>query len=159
MKRIHIISYIVFFSLAMFPTLHAAVTHSSIDRAERYYQRGDFRKAWRSFLKLAKEGDHYSQYRVAQMFAEGQGTGTDLTEAYAWAFLAAEGDLPEVEAFRDDLLQRVEDKTEAHEEAEKLMGKYGTAALLEKASRSGQRNSAGDDACTGQRLPCRQAGG
>ena len=121
-------------------------------KAERYYQKGDYKKAYKTYLKSAKSGDHYSQYMLAQMFSKGQGTKTNLIEAYAWAELAAEGDLEEAPIISDKLLQQVEDKAKAQKQAEKLKSKYGVQALAEKASRKSKRSSSGS--CTGSRLAC-----
>jgi TPR repeat protein len=59
--------------------------------ADQYYLEQNFKKAHRIYYKLAKEGDHHSQCRLSSMYASGEGKKIDLSEAYAWAVLAAEG--------------------------------------------------------------------
>jgi len=154
-KTAFIFSVMFLFAWVFSPTALADAKQERVARADKYYQLGEFKKARDIYLKLAKIGDYYSQYRVSQMFASGQGTRTDLVEAYAWAALATEGGEEEVEKYRDDLLLRVADKTEAREQAESLMEKYGKDALQEKAeSKARREQSRNSPTCTGSRLPC-----
>jgi len=130
----------------------ASVPRQDFAEAEKYYQSGEFSKARRLHLKLAKKGYHESQHRLSQMYARGEGTRTDLTQAYAWAALAAEGGHEVATSYKDDLLHQVEDMAEAHEEAAKLISKYGEEAREEKNNRKSKRASWGS--CTGSRISC-----
>lgn len=120
--------------------------------ADQYYQTQDYKKAYKSYFKLAKIGDHYSQDRIASMYANGEGKKTDLAEAYAWAALAAEDGDEELVAKRDELLQQADDKSKAQKEAEKLKKKYGKLALEKKAAKREKFTEGG--ACTNSRIGC-----
>ena len=133
----------------------AKVLQDRIVEADNYYQQGEYKKAYKSYFKLAKTGDHYSQYRVAQMFAHGQGTKIDYTQAYAWSMLAQEGNKIDMEIDSNELLQQVDDKVDAQRKTEKLMKKYGNVAQAKRArQKEKRRNSSGS--CTGSRLACYQ---
>ena len=128
--------------------------------ANQYYDDGNFKKAYKGYLKIAKIGDQYSQYWVAYMFANGEGKKVDLEDAYAWSTLAAEGGDEKLLSYSADLLDQNADKDGARKAAKKLMGKYGKDALEEKAEMIAKRESgrrAG--ACTGSRLTCNRAYG
>jgi TPR repeat protein len=124
--------------------------------ADQYYAANNYRKAYKNYLKLAKQGDHYSQDRIAQMYANGEGKKVDLSEAYAWSVLAAESGTDEFTERRDELLQQTTDESAAQKKADKLMGKYGEAALAKKAaSKERLRRNTKSGGCTGSRLDCR----
>ena len=124
--------------------------------ADQYYAAQNYKKAYKGYFKLAKLGDHYSQDRVSQMYANGEGKKVDLTEAYAWSVLASESGTDEFAGRRDTLLEQTEDKAAAQKKADKLMGKYGEAALKKKAeSKERLRRNTKSGGCTGSRLDCR----
>ena len=130
------------------------------DEADQNYAAGDFKKAYKGYLKVAKIGDHYSQYWVAKMYAEGEGKSEDLETAYAWSALAAEDGNEKLVKYSEGLLDRNTDKAGAHKKAEKLNKKYGKQALEDKAeaiARRDQGRRAGS--CTGSRLTCNRAYG
>ena len=141
-------------------TLHAPVLLASNAEdnradADQYYLGQDFKKAFKLYYKLAKTGDHYSQSRVSQIYANGEGKPVDLQEAYAWAVLAVESGDEKLLDGSDMLLQRIDDKTGAQKRATKLMSKYGEAALKLKARKQARRDSyKRSGACTGSRLAC-----
>jgi len=128
--------------------------------ADQYYQQGNYKKAFKGYFKLAKIGDHYSQYKVSNMYANGEGKKLDLEYAYAWSALAAESGQEELIQISEELLRRNDDQTGARKKAEKLNGKYGKQALEEKAELIAKRDSgrrAGS--CTGSRLTCKNTYG
>ena len=145
-----------FLSLLLLATNSWADTNQQKrEKADQYYQRGDYGKAFNMYLKLAKLGNQHSQKRVSHMYATGEGTSVDLEDAYAWSVLAAEnGSLALLEK-SNELKQRVPDKAEAEEKASKLIKRYGQAALKEKAA-SKERHKANHamGGCTGSRLGC-----
>jgi len=123
--------------------------------AEKYYTEDNFKKAYKKYLKLAKAGDHFSQERVSQMYANGDGKSVDLVEAYAWSVLAAESGSKDMEDNSNALLERNSDKADAEKRATKLMKKYGEVALEKKAAnraRADRGKTSGS--CTGSRLAC-----
>ena len=125
------------------------------EKADQYYQNGDFRKAFNMYMKLAKLGNQYSQNQISHMYATGEGTGVSLTDAYAWSVLAAENGSLKLLERSDELKQQVRDKAEAEKKADKLIKRYGQAALREKAA-SKERHKANHamGGCTGSRLGC-----
>ncbi len=124
--------------------------------ADQYYAAGNYKKAFKGYFKLAKIGDHYSQYWVANMYANGEGKRADLENAYAWSVLAAESGRQKLVRNSEELFSRNVDKDGARKKAEKLKRKYGKQALEEKAKLIAKRDAgrrAGS--CTGSRLTCR----
>jgi TPR repeat protein len=155
MKTIYFFSCIFLFALALPATVQAKVTQEQLAEADEYYQQGEFKKAYRIYLKLAKTGDGHSQHQVAQMFASGEGTKTDLTQAYAWSVLATEGGHEDAAEFRDTVLQRIEDQAEAREEAAELKKKYGRLALqMSQERKARKRSSHRSSSCTGSHISC-----
>jgi TPR repeat protein len=89
------------------------------------------------------------------MFASGEGTKTDLTQAYAWSVLATEGGHEDAAQFRDTVLQGIEDKAEAREEAAQLKKKYGRLALqMSQERKARKRSSHRSSSCTGSHISC-----
>lgn len=146
---------ILLFAAFHAPAVMAKTVQEDQARADQYYQQGNFKKAHKAYLKLAKTGDHYSQDRVAFMYANSEGKSADLTDAYAWSVLAAEGGEEHLLSDSDLLLQRIDNPAKAQKSATRLKKKYGKQALEKKAEmlarRARQRNSG---SCTGTRLAC-----
>lgn len=135
--------------------LYAGKLQEYRGEADQYYQAQDYRKAYKTYFKLAKIGDHYSQGQISTMYANGEGKRLDLAEAYAWAVLAAEGGDEGAVNKRDELLDQVSDKARARKAAEKLKKKYGKAALEKKAQKRDNMKAAHEmGGCTGRRLGC-----
>lgn len=149
----------LFALLILATTMVAAPAFAGLkeDRAEAdaYLKAGDEKKAFKAYRDLARDGDHDSQFTLAEMYATGVGTKTDMIDAYAWSVVAAESGNPDVSAYAEKLLSEVDNKDKAERAALKLVDKYGKAAQDAKAERlarqgSGQRFGA----CTGSRLSC-----
>ena len=152
MNKIWILGLMLSLGFFLTVDVQASVSSGKADKADRYYQQGQFKKAHKTYFKLAKKGDHYSQHRVSQMYAKGEGTKTDLVQAYAWSVLATEGGFEQAEKYTNSLWDSVKDKDEAREQAEKLRNKYGDRALeMSASSKSQQRRNS---SCTGTRLGC-----
>ena len=135
--------------------LYAGKLQEYRGEADQYYQAHDYKKAYKTYFKLAKIGDHYSQGRIATMYANGEGKKPDTAEAYAWAVLAAENGDEQAVIRRDELLAQANDKVKAQKEAEKLVKKYGRVALEKKAQKRENMRSAHEmGGCTGRRLGC-----
>ncbi len=144
MKKILII---LFFALA--PCVYADIA-TERDRADVYLEAEEYKKAFKIYRSLARDGDHYAQFRLAELYADGKGVRPDRVEAYAWSVLAAESGLERDEEYSADLLSEITDKDKAASEARKLMGRYGQAAQANRQSRA----RSGSRACTGSRLNC-----
>jgi len=128
--------------------------------ADQYYDDGNYKKAYKGYLKIAKIGDQYSQHWVSHMYENGEGKSVDLEDAYAWSVLAAEGGDEKLVAHSAGLLEQIIDKAGAQKAAKKLMGKYGKQALEDKAAYLAKRDTGRrSGACTGSRLTCNRAYG
>jgi TPR repeat protein len=144
--------------LGAFFTTQVAFAGLEEDRAkaDAYLESGDEKKAFKQYRELARDGDYDSQFMVAEMYATGLGTKTDMYDAYGWATLAAESESAEAKAYSEELLTKVEDKDKAIRESLKLKNKYGKEALQAKANRYAEHGATGAraGACTGSRLSC-----
>jgi len=128
--------------------------------ADQYYAQGNYKKAFKGYFKLAKIGDHYSQYWVANMYANGEGKRADLEYAYAWSTLAAESGREKLVRHSEELLERNTDKQAALKKAGKLKRKYGKQALEDRADLIAKREAGRRfGSCTGSRLTCQNASG
>ena len=65
------------------------------------FEQGDYKSAIKRYVKLAKDGDAFAQYRVSYMELMGLGTKPDVVEAMAWAVLAAESGHEELIRYQD----------------------------------------------------------
>ena len=155
--RLLIIGACIFLFAALHvPAVMADELQDNQAKADRYYQKGDFSKAYKSYLKLAKKGDHYSQERVSYMFANGEGKSTDFNQAYAWSALAAESGDEEMMSNSDSLLQSADNPAKVQKSADKLIKKYGKKALELKAYKLAKREEERKSgSCTGTHLQCR----
>lgn len=63
----------------------------------------DSLKAYEWYLKAAKQGDGYSQYRLANMYYIGIGVPRDYVQSYAWAHLAAISGKEDASNLRDEV--------------------------------------------------------
>jgi hypothetical protein len=73
MKFVYLAVFVVLFSVVQAPCVLAAQLQESRSEADQYYQQGNFKKAYKGYFKLAKTGDNYSQHRVSEMYANGEG--------------------------------------------------------------------------------------
>lgn len=142
--------------VAMISSVDATASKAADYKADahKYYQEGEFRKAYKTYLKLAKSGDTESQKMVSQMAAKGEGTRASLTDAYAWSILAEEGKSGKARRFSDELLEQINDKDKARKKAAKLKKKYGREAIRKKAERMKKVNQKKLVPCTGSRVVC-----
>jgi len=125
------------------------------DESDQYYLELSYKKAYKGYYKLAKAGDRYSQSRVSHMYAKGEGKSVDLTEAYAWAVVAAESGKEKYVQKSSDLLLLAEDKAAAEKRATKLVKKYGKDAQRARTARITEREkNKGSGRCTGTSLGC-----
>jgi len=147
---------VLMISVGLVQNAFAGTLSEDRTQADYYLKSKDYRKAFKAYLRLAKDGDHDSQFRVSKMYFEGLGTRGDLIDAYAWSTLAAETKMEKLQNYSDDLLAQIEDKRKARFEAEKLQKKYGKEALAEVAERlEARRTGFRPGSCTGSRLRCR----
>ena len=138
--------------LALLATTAPALANASGPRAEAsaFYNGGDYNAAYKRYLKLAKSGDAFAQYRVSYMELTGQGTRADVIDALAWAVVAAEHDIEELRDYRDAVAAMVpaKQRKKAQSKADYFVRRWGQEDDSGGASRS---RSSGSD-CTGSRL-------
>ena len=105
------------------PVAWAATWKEDQAQADELYEAGEFSKAFKIYVKLGKIGVSQSQDRVSIMYENGEGTKTNLTEAYAWSVLAAQRGATDKVSRRDGLLEQNSDRKTAQKKADKLMSK------------------------------------
>ena len=149
------VSLMLFFALQA-PVVMAATWKEDQAEADQYYETEEYQKAFKMYFKLAKMGVSHSQDRVSTMYASGDGTKLNLTEAYGWSVLAAQRGAGDMANKRDGLLEQVNDRKKAEKKANKLMSKYGREALKKKAdSKAKLKQNTKSGGCTGSKLGCR----
>lgn len=155
MKPVFIAVFAILIAVLQAPVLLANEARELRAESDEYYAELNYKKAYKGYYKLAKAGDRYSQSRVAHMYAKGEGKSVDLTEAYAWAVVAAESGKDEYVQHSSDLLLLSEDKAAAEKRATKLVKKYGKDAQTVRAARlASKENYKRSGQCTGTRLAC-----
>lgn len=158
MKFVVITMGVVLFVLLQTADAQARTLKEYQTEADQFYQAGNFKKAYKGYYKLAKIGDHYSQYWVSHMFENGEGKKTSMIDAYAWSMLAAESGREKLVNYSDAMLERVDNKAAAQKKANKLMKKYGREALDKKAEMLAKRDAGRrSGSCVGSRLTCHNA--
>lgn len=118
------------------------------DEAAAYYDSGDYATAYKRYLKLAKSGDAFAQYRVSYMTLVGRGTRSDVVEAMAWAVVASEHDHEQLDTYRGAVAALVpaDKRKKAQSRADYFVRRYG-----KDDRNSGSSRSAGGT-CTGSRI-------
>lgn len=151
-----IVVMLMLFSVLHSPLAKARDWKEDQAQANQYYEQGKFSKAFGLYYRNAKIGVNEAQDMVSQMYEKGEGKKANLEDAYAWSVLAAERGSTAVAERRDNLLERVKDKKAAEKKAEKLLVKYGRAALQRKAdSKARLKANTKSGGCTGSKLDCR----
>jgi TPR repeat protein len=155
MKTVFAAVCLLLFFLVQSPASLASDDLENRAEADRYYQQGEFKKAYKIYFKLAKKGNQYAQGRVSRMYSRGEGRKIDFSEAYAWSVLAGAGAGTAGAMSRDELLAQTDDPAAAQKKAGKLEKKYGKQAIAERemirAERTATRRSG---ACMGSNLSC-----
>ena len=122
--------------------------------ADEVYAAGDYKKAYKKYLSLARKGDTFSQYRLSYMNFQGQGVNVDWDEAFAWAVLAAQGNNTQLVRYMAALAKEVpeEHHTDATNKAKHYLDRWGDLAIAEDARRGALQELR---QCTGSRLGIR----
>jgi hypothetical protein len=122
------------------------------------FEQGDYKSAFKHYMKLAKDGDAFAQYRVSYMELMGLGTRPDVVEAMAWAVLAAESGHEELIRYQDAVATAVPSnkRKKAQARADYYLRRWGR--VDDSGGGTLARNSEG--VCTGSRLArnCGQGG-
>lgn len=153
MKFTFVLAGILLISGLQSPALLAETVKEIRSEAQQHEQQGDFGRAFKDYLKLAKAGDQPSQERVAKMYANGEGKKVDLTKAYAWAVVAAEGGKESMVKFSESLLPRTRNPAKAEKKAAKYIKKYGRETQQRKAEQAANRDPS---RCIGSLLACKR---
>lgn len=128
-------------------------------QASALYTKGDYEAAYKEYLKLAKDGDTFSQYRVSYMSLMGLGTEADVVESMAWAVLAAEGRHEVLDDYQAAVAAMVpgDQRKKAQRKAETFMRRWSQEGDSEWNTLS-SRYAGG---CTGTKLAtnCGKGGG
>jgi hypothetical protein len=132
---------------------------SRLQQAGELYDRGDFGAAYKQYVKLAKDGSTFAQYRVSYMLLMGQGTSPDVIESLAWAVVAAEHDHPMLDDYQDAVASLVpgDQRKKAESKASYYLRRWGET----KGSSGNTLARVSEGICTGSRLAgnCGQGGG
>jgi len=137
MKTLFILTFIL-----ILPTAHA-----DFIEAQKNYDQGNFKAAYKEFHKLAKLGNIKSQFNVAVMLAKGQGTEKNLVEAYAWSKLVSReeyskfknilsSELSEPEKKQANVLYENEISKYAFEKSKIILGPINTSRIKGKVKRA-----------------------
>ena len=157
-----------FFTSAVFGVVFLATTSSipasdqwranadkrTAEQADRLYEEQKYEAAYKRYVQLAKKGDSFAQYTASYMHLEGQGVDQDLSQAYAWAALAAESQNPQLTAHFEAVKARVPayGLVAAQELAEQYRREWGQLALAVEARKKLKRQL---QECTGSRIGTR----
>ena len=120
------------------------------NEAASLYESGEYKAAYKQYLKLAKDGDTFAQYRVSFMRLTGLGTKEKISEAMAWAVLASQGGDADLTRYRDAVAELVPaDKRKSVEtKATRYVRRWGSDDAPDDAAPVG----ASGVECTGSRL-------
>jgi hypothetical protein len=127
---------------------------SKQEEADQQYANGKYTEALPNYLRLAKQGDSFSQYRVSYMYLQGQGRETDIVESFAWATLAAQNKADPLIEYRDAVARLVprDQQKKAMRKLDYYMRKWGNRQLASDMITKTQREL---QDCTGSRLGTR----
>ncbi len=121
------------------------------ERADVHYKAERYKQAFKLYHQLAEYNDKFSQYRVAYMYANGRGVEKDMTEAFAWSYVASEtrqkGFVNYHVKVRDSLTPEQIDS--GKELAQEYREDYGTFAVASKARRLVRKQKG---SCVGSRV-------
>lgn len=135
-----------FFMLMAAIAIPASANNARLQEASALYQQGEYKQAYKKYLKLGKEGDAYSAYRVSYMQLYGQGTKTNFIESLAWATVAAKQGETDLVDYRDTVAAIVpeDERKKANSKVDYFMRRWGG-----KKQDSGRHHAAD---CTGSRV-------
>lgn len=121
------------------------------DEAASLYDSREYSAAYKQYVKLAKEGDTFAQYRASFMRLKGIGTKENAAEAMAWAVVAAKSGDADLVSYRNAVtgLVPVKKRKSAERKANSYLRKWGPED--EPSDDSTPVGATGVD-CTGSRL-------
>lgn len=118
--------------------------------AAAQFERGEYGAAYKQYLKLAKDGDTFAQYRVSYMELMGFGTKPDAVDAMAWAVLAAESGHEDLVRYQEAVATLVPSKNrkKAQKRADYFLRRWGR----KDDGGGGTLARLSEGVCTGSRL-------
>jgi hypothetical protein len=121
------------------------------DLAAALYDRGEHSNAYREYLKLAKDGESFAQYRVSYMLAMGLGTDADPVDSLAWAVVAATSAEGELDSYQEAIAASVPSKArkKAQKRVDYFLRRWGTGQYSKSGNTLAWSSEGG---CTGSRL-------
>jgi hypothetical protein len=139
------------FSLLTHPPTFASSEQSDpLASASALYDSGDYKAAYKQYLKLAKKGNFFSQYRMSYMNLMGLGTRADVVESLAWAMLAAESRHASLMKYRAAVAALV--PSDQRKKAENKASSYLRRWSGDKDATTDTMASVYKGGCTGTRL-------
>lgn len=151
-KRLAMLSLATLFCVtSVLPNVAQALTVAEKkDEAAALYESGEYKSAYKQYLKLAKDGDTFAQYRVSFMRLTGLGTREKISDAMAWAVLASQSGEAELVKYRQTVATMVPAKKRKSTErkATNFMRRYGPEDAYVDTAPVG----ATGEECTGSRL-------
>lgn len=85
--------------LILFTT--SILSHATFEDAVKYYEKGQFEKAYKEFQSLAEVGHQGAQFNLGILYLEGSGTQQDLVKAFSWIKLSDEDNGKETELLNE----------------------------------------------------------
>ncbi|MDZ4730198.1 MAG: SEL1-like repeat protein [Xanthomonadales bacterium] len=159
MRKIILVTALVCMAFTAPSALQASTPRKSVyvskqEQADQLYAGGKYTEAFRNYLPLAKQGDSFSQYRVSYMYLEGQGHESDIVEAFAWSYLAAQNKSDPLIDYRDTVSAMVpkDQQNKALRKIDYYMRKWGNRQLASDMITQTKREL---NDCTGSRLGTR----
>ena len=148
-----LIHFLLFSLLAcsLLPNITQARTLSEQKgEAASYYDDGAYETAYKQYLKLAKDGDSFAQYRVSFMKLTGVGTKEKAAEALAWAVLASQSGDVELVKYRIMVTKMVPagKRKSAERTATRYLRRWGPEVALDDSAPAGASRTE----CTASRL-------
>ena len=132
------------------PVLANTAADGQAGAAAAEFEQGEYKSAFKQYVKLAKDGDAFAQYRVSYMQLMGLGTKSDVVEAMAWAVLAAESGHAELIRYQEAVATAVPSnkRRKAQARTDYYLRRWGRA----DASGGGTLARSSEGVCTGSRL-------
>lgn len=141
-------SVILFCAFSLLPNVtQASAEPEQKAEAASLYENGEYKAAYKQYLKLAKDGDTFAQYRVSFMRLTGLGTRENIAEAMAWAVLASQYGGSDMKAYRDTVttMVPVKKRKSAVSKIKSYVRRWGSVNASMPAGASKKE-------CTGSRL-------
>lgn len=90
------------------------INESDIAKADKLFQREQYKESQELYSKLAKAGDKYAQYILSVIYLNGLTGEKDLQKAYAWARVAKEDSSEELSKHFDHIQSLIPPEQKEH---------------------------------------------